>query len=245
MSVNSTFNTQHSTLTRQKCRGYFVTGTDTGVGKTRIATALLRAFASRGLRAVGMKPVAAGCKRVDGALVNEDVTALMAASTVAAPVELINPYRFQSAIAPHLAAELAGETISLQRMGDAYVALAARADRVVVEGAGGFLVPLNEREDFGDLARLLELPVVLVVGMRLGCLNHALLTAEAVQRRGLRFAGWVANRLDATTPAVEQNVQTLCKRLDAPLLGIVPFAVRTTEAEPSCLDLQVLEESFR
>ena len=225
--------------------GLFVTGTDTGVGKTRIATALLRAFASRGLRAVGMKPVAAGCKRVDGALVNEDVTALMAASTVAAPVELINPYRFQSAIAPHLAAELAGETISLQRIGDAYVALAARADRVVVEGAGGFLVPLNEREDFGDLARLLELPVVLVVGMRLGCLNHALLTAEAVQRRGLRFAGWVANRLDATTPAVERNVQTLCKRLDAPLLGIVPFAVRTTEAEPSCLDLQVLEESFR
>jgi dethiobiotin synthetase len=234
-----------SALTRQKSRGYFVTGTDTGVGKTRIATALLRAFASRGLRAVGMKPVAAGCKRVDGALVNEDVTALMAASTVAAPVELINPYRFQSAIAPHLAAELAGETISLQRIGDAYVALAARADRVVVEGAGGFLVPLNEREDFGDLARLLELPVVLVVGMRLGCLNHALLTAEAVQRRGLRFAGWVANRLDATTPAVEQNAQTLCKRLDAPLLGIVPFAVRTTEAEPSCLDLQVLEESFR
>jgi len=222
--------------------GLFVTGTDTGVGKTRIATALLRAFASRGLRAVGMKPVAAGCKRVDGALVNEDVTALMAASTVAAPVELINPYRFQSAIAPHLAAELAGETISLQRIGDAYVALAARADRVVVEGAGGFLVPLNEREDFGDLARLLELPVVLVVGMRLGCLNHALLTAEAVQRRGLRFAGWVANRLDATTPAVERNVQTLCKRLDAPLLGIVPFAVRTTEAEPSCLDLEVLEE---
>jgi dethiobiotin synthetase len=234
-----------SALTRQKSRGYFVTGTDTGVGKTRIATTLLRAFASRGLRAVGMKPVAAGCKRVDGALVNEDVTALMAASTVAAPVELINPYRFQSAIAPHLAAELAGETISLQRIGDAYVALAARADRVVVEGAGGFLVPLNEREDFGDLARLLELPVVLVVGMRLGCLNHALLTAEAVQRRGLRFAGWVANRLDATTPAVEQNAQTLCKRLDAPLLGIVPFAVRTTEAEPSCLDLQVLEESFR
>lgn len=225
--------------------GFFITGTDTGVGKTRIATALLRAFASRGLRAVGMKPVAAGCEWADGALVNEDVAALTAASTVAAPVDLINPYRFQPAIAPHLAAELAGETISLQRIGDAYVALAARADRVVVEGAGGLLVPLNERDDFGDLARLLELPVVLVVGMRLGCLNHALLTAEAVRRRGLRFAGWVANRLDATTPAVEQNVQTLCKRLGAPLLGIVPFALRTTETEPSCLDLQVLEESFR
>ena len=225
--------------------GIFVTGTDTGVGKTRVATALLRAFARRGLRAVGMKPVAAGCERIDGALVSEDVAALAAASNVTLPVDLINPYRFQPALAPHLAAELAGETISLQRIGDAYVALAARADRVVVEGAGGFLVPLNEREDFGDLARLLELPVLLVVGMRLGCLNHALLTAEAVQRRGLQFAGWVANRLDATTPGFEQNVQTLCKRLDAPLLGIVPFAVSTTEAEASCLDLQVLENSFR
>ncbi|HEV8644760.1 MAG TPA: dethiobiotin synthase [Burkholderiales bacterium] len=243
--MNSTFNIQHSTLTRQKSRGYFVTGTDTGVGKTRIATALLRAFARRGLRAVGMKPVAAGCEQADGALVSEDVTALTAASTVAAPVDLINPYRFQPAIAPHLAAELAGETISLQRIRDAYVALEARADRVVVEGAGGFLVPLNEREDFGDLARLLELPVLVVVGMRLGCLNHALLTAEAVQRRGLLFAGWVANRLDATTPVVERNVQTLCKRLNAPLLGIVPFAVRTTEAEASYLDLQVLENSLR
>ena len=243
--MNSTLNIQHSTLPRHVCRGYFVTGTDTGVGKTRIATALLRAFATQGLRAVGMKPVAAGCKRADRALVNEDVTALTAASTVAAPVDLINPYRFEPAIAPHLAAELAGETISLQRIRDAYVALAARADRVVVEGAGGFLVPLNEREDFGDLARLLELPVLVVVGMRLGCLNHALLTAEAVRRRGLQLAGWVANRLDATTPAFEQNVQTLCKRLDAPLLGIVPFAAMTTEAAASCIDLQLLENSLR
>ncbi len=225
--------------------GIFITGTDTGVGKTRIATALLRAFARRGLRAVGMKPIAAGCERVDGALVNADVTALTAASTVSALDDLINPYRFQPAIAPHLAAELAGVTISLQRIRDAYVALAARADRVVVEGTGGFLVPLNEREDFGDLARLLELPVLLVVGIRLGCLNHALLTAEAVQRRGLQFAGWMANRLDATTPAFEQNVQALCKRIDAPLLGIVPFAVRSTEAEDSILDLQVLEDRLR
>jgi len=225
--------------------GLLITGTDTGVGKTLIATALLRGLASRGVRAVGMKPVAAGCEMADGALVNEDVTALTAASNVAAPVELINPYRFQPSIAPHLAAELAGETISLQRIRDAYVALAARADRVVVEGAGGFLVPLNEREDIGDLARLLGLPVLLVVGMRLGCLNHALLTAEAVKRRGLKFAGWVANRLDASTPAVERNVQTLCKRLDAPLLGIVPFAIGTTKTVAACLDLQVLENSLR
>ena len=216
--------------------GIFVTGTDTGVGKTRVATALLRAFARRGLRAVGMKPVAAGCERIDGALVSEDVAALAAASNVNLPVDLINPYRFQPAIAPHLAAELAGERISLEQIRDAYVALAAGADRVVVEGAGGFLVPLNEREDFGDLARILELPVLLVVGMRLGCLNHALLTAEAVQRRGLQFTGWVANRLDARMSAFEQNVQTLRERLGAPLLGTVPFGVEDAEAAASFLD---------
>ena len=218
-------------------RGIFVTGTDTGVGKTRVATALLRAFARRGLRAVGMKPVAAGCERIDGALVSEDVAALAAASNVNLPVDLINPYRFQPAIAPHLAAELAGERISLAQIRHAYVALAAGADRVVVEGAGGFLVPLNEREDFGDLARILELPVLLVVGMRLGCLNHALLTAEAVQRRGLQFTGWVANRLDAQMSAFEQNVQTLRERLGAPLLGTFSFGVEDAEAAASFLDL--------
>ena len=217
--------------------GLFITGTDTGVGKTRVATALLRAFARRGLRAVGMKPVAAGCERIDGALVSEDVAALVAASNVNLPVDLINPYRFQAAIAPHLAAELAGETISLQKIRDAYVVLAARADRVVVEAAGGFLVPLNEHEDFGDLARLLELPVLLVVGMRLGCLNHALLTAEAVQRRGLQFAGWVANRLDAQMPAFEQNVHALRERLGVPLLGTIPFGIEDAEAGAYFLDL--------
>ena len=217
--------------------GLFITGTDTGVGKTRVATALLRAFARRGLRAVGMKPVAAGCERIDGALVSEDVAALVAASNVNLPIDLINPYRFQPAIAPHLAAELAGETISLQKIRDAYVVLAARADRVVVEAAGGFLVPLNEHQDFGDLARLLELPVLLVVGMRLGCLNHALLTAEAVQRRGLQFAGWVANRLDAQMPAFEQNVDALRERLGVPLLGTIPFGIEDAEAGACFLDL--------
>ena len=121
-----------------------------------VATALLRAYVRRGLRAVGMKPVAAGCERIDGALVSEDVAALAAASNVNLPIDLINPYRFQPAIAPHLAAELASERISIEQIRNAYVALAAGADRVVVEGAGGFLVPLNEREDFGDLARVLE-----------------------------------------------------------------------------------------
>ena len=212
--------------------GIFVTGTDTGVGKTRVATALLRAFARRGLRAVGMKPVAAGCERIDGALVSEDVAALAAASNVNLPVDLINPYRFQPAIAPHLAAELAGETISLQRIRDAYVALAVRADRVVVEGAGGFLVPLNEREDFGHLARLLELPVLLVVGMRLGCLNHALLTAESIERRGLRLRGWVANSIDPEFERATENISSLEGRISAPCLGIFSFE---PQADPETL----------
>ena len=221
--------------------GLFVTGTDTGVGKTLVAAALLRGLAGRGVRVVGMKPVAAGCATTAQGFGSEDAAALIAASNVLAPIDLVNPYRFAPAIAPHVAAAQAGVTISLARIREAFVALSAMAQWVVVEGAGGLLVPLNDREDFGDLVGLLQLPVLLVVGMRLGCLNHALLTAEAVQRRGLRFAGWVANRLDGATPVFEQNVQTLRNRLDAPLLGIVPFGVKNAEAAASFLDLQVLE----
>ncbi len=203
-------------------KGVFVTGTDTGVGKTLVAAALLHAFANQGLRSVGMKPVAAGCVMDAGRLVNEDVTALIAASNVAAAEDDINPYRFQPAIAPHLAADQAGEQISLERLRAAYASLSSSADRVVVEGAGGLLVPLGKDRDFADLVRLLELPVVLVVGMRLGCLNHALLSAEAMAGRGLQFAGWVANSLDPGMAEFAGNLQSLQDRLQAPLLGILP-----------------------
>lgn len=204
-------------------QGIFVTGTDTGVGKTLVAAALLHAFANRGLRSVGMKPVAAGCAEHNGRLVNEDVTALIAASNVAAAEDDINPYRFKPAIAPHLAAAQAGQPISLERIRAAYAALCRNADRVVVEGAGGLLVPLGKDRDFADLARLLDLPVVLVVGMRLGCLNHALLSAEALSGRGLQFAGWVANSLDPAMAEFAGNLQSLRDRLQAPLLGILPY----------------------
>ncbi|HSD60380.1 MAG TPA: dethiobiotin synthase [Burkholderiales bacterium] len=209
-------------------RGLFLTGTDTGVGKTLVACALLHALAGRGLRVAGMKPVAAG-RETDGGF--HDVEGLMAASNVPAPRELVNPCAFDPPIAPHIAAARAGVRIDLRRIRDAYAMLAGMADAIVVEGAGGFLVPLNEREDFADLARALDLPVVLVVGMRLGCLNHAALTAEAISRRGLRFAGWVANRIDPAMDAFDDNLATLRERLPARLMGVIPHLDRPGGAE--------------
>jgi dethiobiotin synthetase len=204
--------------------GFFVTGTDTGIGKTLVASALLRAFALSGMRAVGMKPVATGCRADAPDRANEDVAALIAASNVGAPIDLVNPYCFAPAIAPHIAARQAGRAISLMHIRDSYRALTSLADRVVVEGAGGLLVPLSPQEDWRDLVSFLELSVVLVVGMRLGCLNHALLTAEAIRSRGLPFAGWVANRIDSTLPFFEDNLETLRLKLPEPLIAIMPFA---------------------
>lgn len=198
---------------------YFVTGTDTDVGKTLISCALLHGFAGRGLRVVGMKPVAAGC---DEQGINEDVRALRAASNVLASLGQINPYCFEQAVAPHLAAQFAGVRISLDRIVQTYRELVSQADMVVVEGAGGFCVPLNESEDGADMARLLKRPVILVVGMRLGCLNHALLTQRAIAATGLKTAGWVANCMDGQMSMLNENIAALEERLDAPLLGVVP-----------------------
>ena len=200
--------------------GIFVTGTDTGVGKTLIACALLHALAASGRAVIGMKPVAAG--REDGRF--HDVTSLMAASTVCAPESLINPYAFDPAIAPHIAAAQTGAHISIEKIAQAYARLSALADVVVVEGAGGYLIPLNERETSADLAVALALPVVLVVGLRLGCLNHALLTQRAIAADGLVLAGWVANCIDPAMPALAENIAALEQRLDAPLLGSVAFS---------------------
>lgn len=199
--------------------GLFITGTDTGVGKTVVACALLRNWAARGRRAVGMKPVAAGI--AEGAACNEDVAALAAAGNVEAPLSARNPFAFAPAIAPHLAAAQAGVPIDLARIRAAYEVLAARADRVVVEGAGGVLVPLDARLDMLDLALALSLPVVLVVALRLGCLNHALLSAHAIHGRGLAFAGWVANLLEPMMARVDANVATLEQRLPGPRIATV------------------------
>lgn len=204
-------------------RGIFITGTDTGVGKTLAACALLHACAARGLRTIGMKPVAAGARRHGSELANEDVEALLAASSVAATPDLVNVYCFEPAIAPHIAARLAGVNIELRAIERAYHALADRADIVVVEGVGGFRVPLNAHEDTADLAALLQLPNVLVVGMRLGCLNHALLTACAIAARGLTLAGWIANHIDPGMHHVEENVAALAQRLGAPCIARIPY----------------------
>jgi dethiobiotin synthetase len=203
-------------------RGLFITGTDTGVGKTEVACALLRAARRLGAKAVGMKPVAAGARRVRSGWVNTDVRDLIEASAVRVPKRLCNPYLFAAPIAPHLAAESARIRIDLQRLSFAYKELARRADAVIVEGAGGFLVPLNERAHMGDWVQRLRLPVVLVVGMRLGCLSHALLTAEAIERRGLHLAGWVANRVDPAMRRYADNVRALRERLPAPLWAEIP-----------------------
>lgn len=226
--------------TRLAPRGLFVTGTDTGVGKTLVATALLRAFVSKGLRAIGMKPVAAGALKSSGGLVNEDVEALISASSVAAPRELVNPYCFEPAVAPHLAAEMAGQRIGIAPIVTAYSALTQLADLVIVEGAGGLVVPLNDREDFADLARALGLPLVMVVGMRLGCLNHALLTAEVAAKRGLTLAGWVANKIDPSMMAAEASLATLRGRLPMPLLGIIPYGPPGADEAAQSLDPELI-----
>ncbi|MEO8006868.1 MAG: dethiobiotin synthase [Betaproteobacteria bacterium] len=220
---------------------FFVTGTDTGVGKTVVATALLHAFAHAGERVIGMKPVASGMREGSIGHANEDVEALVAASNVDAPIELVNPYSFRPAIAPHLAARQAGCDISIEHIRICHEALAGRAGCVVVEGAGGLLVPLNATEDWRDVVEALQVPVILVVGMRLGCLNHALLTADALHGRGLSFAGWVANCVEADMPLFDENVETLRARLGAPLLGIMPHAPDANRAR-TALDLEILRQ---
>lgn len=199
---------------------YFVTGTDTGVGKTLISCALLEAFAAQGLRVVGMKPVAAGC---DANGENEDVQMLSAHGNVRASREHINPFCFPYAIAPHIAARQAGAHIDVGRIVGSYRQLAKTADLVIVEGVGGYCVPLNDEQDTADLALALGLPVIVVVGMRLGCLNHASLTLTAIAASGLECAGWVANVLDAEMPALQENIEALRQRIAAPLLGVVPY----------------------
>ena len=201
----------------------FVTGTDTGVGKTRVSTALLRAYAKQHARCVGMKPVAAGCDWIDGEWLNEDVAALRDASSLKVPSSFDNPYALPDPVSPHIAAKLADERIDLSHIEASFHALRQHADVVVVEGAGGFIVPFQDDAQewvtSADLALRLQIPMVLVVGIRLGCLNHALLSQEAILSRGLKLAGWVANVVDADMAQQEANVATLQRRLHAPMLA--------------------------
>jgi len=208
---------------------WFITGTDTGIGKTTVAVALLDALKQHGTTAVGLKPVASGCLWEEGVWVNEDVRLLHAHSHLPLTITEINPYAFEVAMAPHLAAAALGEVIAFAKIKTAFESLRTRA-AVVIEGAGGFLVPLGPEGSVADCCSLLQVPIILVVGMRLGCLNHALLTVEAIQNRSLTLMGWVANRMDPHMTAFEENLATLKDAIAAPCLGVVPYGAPTTES---------------
>lgn len=204
--------------------GFFVTGTDTGIGKTVASAALLHALRARGLRAVGMKPVASGCERIDGEWRNEDALALQRASDPAPAYADVNPYALPEATAPELAARAAGVDIALAPIVSAYRRLAEQADAVVVEGVGGWAAPLSAQWDQIDVVRALRLPVVLVVGLKLGCINHARLAARAIAADGARLAGWIGNDIDPDLPQADEYFGLLAPRIPAPCLGRLPFS---------------------
>jgi dethiobiotin synthetase len=209
-----------------KNRGFFVTGTDTGVGKTVVAAALTRALVARGLRVAVMKPVASGSDPTSEGLRNSDALTLMAAANVTAPYEVVNPYCFLPPISPHIAAREARVEIDLTLLRSRLDFLAGAADCVIVEGAGGWLAPLSDTAAMADLAAALSLPVLLTVGLRLGCLNHALLTRESLATRGTALAGWIANAIDPHFDRAVENLAALTARLGAPPLACVPFLDR-------------------
>jgi dethiobiotin synthetase len=201
---------------------YFVTGTDTEIGKTLVASALLHTLSRQGLRSAGMKPVTAGAVWRDGAWHNDDADRLAMEATVALTPDLATPYLLREAAAPHIAAALEDVQIDVGHIRACYDLVSQMADAVVVEGVGGFRVPLSAHADTADLAQRLDLPVILVVGLRLGCLNHALLTADAIAARGLKLAGWVANIVELGMPHGLANIDALVQRLPAPFIGCVP-----------------------
>lgn len=203
--------------------GLFITGTDTDAGKTEVSLGLMAALQQRGLSVLGMKPIASGGRASAQGLRCDDAERLLAQGSHLVPYETVNPYAFEPPIAPHIAAGEAGVEVGIGRIRAAYRELAAQADWVVVEGVGGWLVPLSPSLAVCDLPRAFDIPVVLVIGLRLGCLNHSLLTVEAIRSRGRRLAGWVVNLLDPNMLARDENIATLAALIEAPCLGIVPW----------------------
>ncbi|MGB7815804.1 MAG: dethiobiotin synthase [Methylotenera sp.] len=206
-------------------KAFFITGTDTGVGKTYAACKLIQDYVAQGYKVIGMKPVAAGCEFVDGEWVNEDVLRLTQTSNVKAPRELVNPYSFKAPIAPHIAAEQAGVEIKIEVIQQAFNQLASMADIVIVEGAGGFLVPLNHRQSMADLAAALDNPVILVVGMKLGCINHTLLTLEAIKARQLVLHGWIANQIEPGMAVYDENIAAIAQKMGANCMANYPYSL--------------------
>lgn len=217
---------------------FFITGTDTNVGKTLVAAGLLLVAKRQGLRTAALKPVAAGCEQTEAGLRNDDALLLQSVITEPLAYEQINPIALQSAIAPHIAAQQERRILSADRIAGFCRASLMQADFALVEGAGGWRVPLNPRETMADLARQLHLPVILVVGIRLGCINHALLTVEAIRNDGLPLAGWVANCVEPEMPALQENIASLAARIPAPCLGVIPrLATPTPELVADAIDL--------
>jgi dethiobiotin synthetase len=210
--------------------GLFVTGTDTGIGKTVIACGLVRAFVARGERVAVMKPIASGAERTPEGLRNEDALALLRAANVPLRYAQVNPFCFEPAISPHIAAEDAKIEIDLRVIASGLDELRRSADRVIIEGAGGWLAPINRRESMAELARALAVPALMVVGLRLGCLNHAQLTRLGIDAAGVPFAGWIANRMQPAMEREAENLATLERRLGQPPLSIVPFIPERTSS---------------
>ncbi len=206
-----------------EAQGIFVTGTDTEIGKTVVSCQLMDALAREGNKVIGMKPIASGAEKQNGIFKNEDALQLIEHANVDVPYELINPFCFEPAIAPHIAAKQAGEQIDFMVIEKAYHELTKQADWVVVEGVGGWSVPLSNKHKVADIPTRLNLPVVLVVGMRLGCINHALLTAESIRNNGNSLVGWIANKIDQNMRVYEENLQTLKDMLSCPIIGQVPY----------------------
>lgn len=209
--------------------GVFVTGTDTEVGKTVISVGLIELFKQQGLSVAGMKPIASGCENTDEGLRNDDALALQQHANVDLAYELMNPYAFEPAIAPHIAAQQTATNIDINVLKNSYEQIQAQADTVIVEGAGGWLVPLNQTQTMADLAIALNLPVVLVVGIRLGCINHALLSVKAIQQSGLPLLGWVANHVDQRSES-DDIINTLKQNINEPCLGEIPHLTAGQQA---------------
>jgi dethiobiotin synthetase len=221
--------------------GFFITGTDTDVGKTEISLALIKHLQKQGMRVAAMKPIASGCSNTAEGLRNDDATRLQHAASSLSPYATVNPYAFESAIAPHIAARNCNTLIDINVITQQLKQLQKNSDLIIVEGAGGWRVPINEFQDISDLAFTMQLPVILVTGMRLGCINHALLSAEAICQRGLPFAGWIANQIDPDMSALDENIAAIQQRLEAPLLGKIPYLKElTADNIAEHLDLQPL-----
>ncbi len=204
-------------------RGIFVTGTDTGIGKTVVSVALLNMLKRQGVSTAAMKPVASGATKINDHFINDDALSLQQAASIDAPYAQVNPYAFPEAMAPHIAAAQAGVEIDFEIIKQSLQSLAGQSDFILVEGVGGWLAPLNRQQTVADLAIGLELPVLLVVGLRLGCINHALLSARAIEQSGATLQGWIANKVQGNYPGVDENIEAIDQWLNAPLLAILDY----------------------